>query len=824
MMEDRVGLNKEVWSYSKQSAFDPQQWAEGPNLPGQMNFTSCPKCGSPDIEGEFDEGLYPTWYCEDCGSQFPEGRWDPQSGVWRNDPESEAHAELLDATVMDYPSFSYDHYLENELIDEHSYSRSYDKNDLERLYQIAVRRGEIPELAAAHREFDETQYENFQTGHDSWEDHYYFHEDPSQYRYYVQNPDQYDWDSYDEWDEEQQMNVADEAWEKYQDEQADEDTGLQASRDLWNLLAPHVDAQGVAYNQRVAAEFEETEPCPYCLKVDSYGLDELPGVRACRACGMAWRVTDEPTRPAEPGPSLANPAQDPINSDITDWAVNYRPTARFHGWTGKLLPQRISAIENPGLNMRKLLKQPGKRLQTPEAESFLQWLADQGEAVDPLVPFLANQFKKGVIGWNPFDPNPFDPMPSSPGEPVWNRDPHPSGISHLIPQWAEWYNAREHPLRRGVNVQDPEFGIEQIQNLSRQHQQALEKERERMQHIERMKYKDTPIVHTFPNDWTVRQLRTEDLQDESDILKHCIGTDSKYETWLDNGSISAYSLRDPQNVPRMSWHYNDDGTLAHMQGRSGDPKDEYMKMFRDWSEQVGRPTDVTGEYEYDEEGEPYRYVEQVPVGPVDDISEWLTWIGYYDDIYERMEDYLQGDERLGEDAWADWSEGPNLWENIVERLGEDYSDKPPYSWLREEQNALNDVFFENSPSDVYRGEYRKNLDEYLRGKDASDFDDGVYDNVMSRWTPFRDEFITPDNPEPQWEWYDRYPTPERTPLGEYKWNNWPQLFEPDGTMWQQNPRRQEWENQRQNEALRNGDFSSLRNVSLGSAEPMWRRD
>jgi hypothetical protein len=91
------------------------------------------------------------------------------------------------------------------------------------------------------------------------------------------------------------------------------------------LLEPH---------RRTAAQFEESEPCPHCMKVDSYGLDELPGVRACRSCGMAWRV-DPVTRTETPKPNFNRPTENPSNLELTQWAQNYHPTSKVEGSNSK---------------------------------------------------------------------------------------------------------------------------------------------------------------------------------------------------------------------------------------------------------------------------------------------------------------------------------------------------------------------------------------------------------------------------------------------------------------------------------------------------------
>jgi hypothetical protein len=310
---------------------------------------------------------------------------------------------------------------------------------------------------------------------------------------------------------------------------------------------------------------------------------------------------------------------------MTEW---YDPTYPFDSWTGRLLPGFLRVAEydpeKGGPTYRHFMKQPGKILKMQGGPEFLEYLKNLGEEVDPLIPWLANQFKVGNIrvGEN-FDPTGGSMILFSGGDFIGAAN------MNTIKGWADWYNAKDHPTRRGVNVQDKDFDVEAMASEAKEHQEALKNEK----FIERFKNNDATVVRQLTNGWTIRQLSGSDLEDESYVLGHCIGTDEKYRYWLDNDNITVYSLRDENGVPRLTWHLNEDGGLAHIQGSSGglddgdemnaitgenngNIKPEYIQMafggsalvpgesnpFADFMDEDGDAT-IYGEEQYDEEEE-----------------------------------------------------------------------------------------------------------------------------------------------------------------------------------------------------------------------------
>ena len=92
---------------------------------------------------------------------------------------------------------------------------------------------------------------------------------------------------------------------------------------------------------------------------------------------------------------------------------------------------------------------------------------------------------------------------------------------------------------------------------------------------------------------------------ESAALNHCIGNDEQpYKYNIDQGNIKAYSLRDPQGYPHVSWHINPSGEdIGHMQGKSGYPKEDYRNLISQFNRAAGLPDEESRNEEALEGGE-----------------------------------------------------------------------------------------------------------------------------------------------------------------------------------------------------------------------------
>lgn len=274
----------------------------------------------------------------------------------------------------------------------------------------------------------------------------------------------------------------------------------------------------------------------------------------------------------------------------------------FNRRTGKLLGynyyQKFSDYdpEKGGDYFRRTMRQPGKKMLTEEGQAFANWIKGLGEEVDPLTPWLIKQFKDGNVGLS--------------GEEVWVKSN--SGDTQTVPvqaakevfeKFATWYNATDSPYRQGKNIQ--EMTLEDVNTAAAQHHSWVEqqqREEERKQEVrEIFDGNDQQTVYEWPDGWTVKQLfTTEDLQNETAAMKHCIGEDNQpYCQALMDESIEVFSLRDPENMPHATWHYNPSGTLAQIQGFQGhSPKEEYMERFEQWAASAGRSTEPVGDQDY----------------------------------------------------------------------------------------------------------------------------------------------------------------------------------------------------------------------------------
>jgi DnaJ-class molecular chaperone len=97
------------------------------------------------------------------------------------------------------------------------------------------------------------------------------------------------------------------------------------------------------------------------------------------------------------------------------------------------------------------------------------------------------------------------------------------------------------------------------------------------------------VEDPFYKGWTVYQLKDrDDAELETEVLGHCIGSDEqKYKEGIESGVIAAYSLRDEYGIPKLTWHYNPDGSLARVQGKSGDSYHKFRHIVTEFNEAMG---------------------------------------------------------------------------------------------------------------------------------------------------------------------------------------------------------------------------------------------
>lgn len=122
--------------------------------------------------------------------------------------------------------------------------------------------------------------------------------------------------------------------------------------------------------------------------------------------------------------------------------------------------------------------------------------------------------------------------------------------------------------------------------------------------------------------WRAVQITTEEsARLETAILGHCIGSDEQpYVYGIADEKLECFSLRDPDGIPKATWHWNpEDGSLGHIQGRSGYPKEEWRELISAFNNFTGRDDDgggqgndsfASGDFEYFESIGMYGWAER----------------------------------------------------------------------------------------------------------------------------------------------------------------------------------------------------------------------
>lgn len=367
----------------------------------------------------------------------------------------------------------------------------------------------------------------------------------------------------------------------------------------------------------------------------------------------------------------------------------------FKSWKRRTASQAVRAIRN----------QNQKRFRTPHGQRFLNALErhiDAHHGAEPLAAWLASRYKHGDItvtdhGYNSVLDLPEDAEADP--QNTWHPDEdritmggsHATGggedLRYKLPTWVQWMQARQHPLRRGVNVM--EKTPREIDSLAQQLQEEVAAKNEKKHWLDTYggtgahahKFDPAQAHPESPYEldllrkhagWTIRQLRdTDDCEAESQALGHCIGDDSQnYKYNVENGNIEAYSLRDPDGYPKVTWHFNPDGTLAHLQGKSGYPKQEWRDLISMYHDKAGKDDDEGGygnEQALDEEDQYDRLIELD--GP-DNIQDYLTQYHPEGSLWDSgyLDDYNVGDDteiELGQPNWE------RLFEDAREQSPED---------------------------------------------------------------------------------------------------------------------------------------------------------
>lgn len=450
---------------------------------------------------------------------------------------------------------------------------------------------------------------------------------------------------------------------------------------------------------KTAAPQNDISICGYCGSHAMSEPKQVGGkwVQTCFNCNRTRMVN--PNHPAinyfrNQYPAYPQELQQLNNRPMNVWGsliekapTHYNPRTGLPcncGWGLKRKKHRTASQ-----NVRKIRNQNQKIFRDEKGQQFLDALEQQAAytpQIEAMIPWFAARYKHG-------DFHAYQDNPEARPEIRWNRD----GVSreelanadpsyfryHMsrIPwnQWAQWMEARQHPLRRGVNIM--EHDPHHIDHLSRELQNDIASKQERRNWLDRWG-QTGDIVHRFEPDednvdedgnplddwrkpyygWTVRQLRNAtDAEAESDALGHCIGSDDQpYKHNIEQGNINAYSLRDRDGYPKVTWHFNPDGdTLAHVQGASGSPKQDYRDLISDFHDMHGMSDNEIGEDEL-----PGQADAQVQLPEPETVADYHSQHGVDADYWDYAHEYA--DNGIDEDTEVNLGD-PN-WDQIHDDL------------------------------------------------------------------------------------------------------------------------------------------------------------
>lgn len=349
-----------------------------------------------------------------------------------------------------------------------------------------------------------------------------------------------------------------------------------------------------------------------------------------------------------------------------------------------------------GQNLNQAIKVHRKWLESPEGEKALEYLTEHlPPEYDSLAPYIAQHMRKGDVYLHDYGNGP---------ELLYST---PDGIRKEInlPKWHQWFEARQHPTRRGINVMDKTFSPVNFAAQVDKHQQDLQDREKRNRWIKRYA-PSANIVHNFGpeagkyNGWKVAHLDREQAEGESEALSHCIGRDDQpYRHNIDQGIIDAYSLRDREGYPHVTWHINPSGeTIGHMQGKSGYPNEEYRNLISLFNKTKGLPDE---ESDYEEELEPERWGRY-------ELPEAANQYEYVNGVDVPYDD----EEFVGPDT--EITAGPPDWDAIAE----DYlTGGPETGFLKALRERGHGALFGDRLRNYYQGEYLDNPDARMAIRD-----------------------------------------------------------------------------------------------------------
>lgn len=197
-------------------------------------------------------------------------------------------------------------------------------------------------------------------------------------------------------------------------------------------------------------------------------------------------------------------------------------------------------------------------MQTVEGQALLNYFEkvnDQaGGKLDPLLPWLAREVKKGRIlhsvGGAAAHQEALNPnsgyvgnllVPDELGVPI-GKNIDPTDLRHM----ADWYADKHAPSRKGVDLMQHTYP--EISEKMEGYDQWLKDQQAK---ADAKNAAGAPVAHDYGDGWTLRKLRPEDLKYEGDAMGHCVGGYG-YGDAVQRGEKMIFSLRDPKHEPHAT--------------------------------------------------------------------------------------------------------------------------------------------------------------------------------------------------------------------------------------------------------------------------------
>jgi hypothetical protein len=183
-----------------------------------------------------------------------------------------------------------------------------------------------------------------------------------------------------------------------------------------------------------------------------------------------------------------------------------------------------SLVKEAGAKLDWIRDREDKFFQTEEGQQTfkqLEVLVNRDENIDPLVPWLWREIKKGRLK---ITPRLLDPT-------------QPDNIPHI----ADWY-ASNSPTRRGVDIM--QLNWEQATDKVKEWDDELQSQMDEQQAA------GGTVVADAGDGWTIRQITNgEEAKAEGNAMGHCVGG---YGQAIESGQTLIYSLRDKGNNPHTT--------------------------------------------------------------------------------------------------------------------------------------------------------------------------------------------------------------------------------------------------------------------------------